>query len=275
MFVGIQGYIYTDTPAFDIRKAQEQLGRDWVSTMRCLPPHSPGRLRYTAFIQRRYAHNLTAVCDIYQRPSSDCATWDSLNLCGADNTAIPAVLADDYLFLPEIVESYYIAARASIKSCDPQALIWGDTIRVEWTPDNVIEMIARHVDAISFQPSMTEYDPAVFSRLHNLTGGKPIIIADIGFGWPRGPPYNNTEWHKYSSQQAAGRAYQSFAVQAAQSGYVVGVNKCEYIDRFLDQPGPVLKPGQLHFDGTPHEPFTSIVRAANKEVQRVFSARKP
>ena len=66
---------------------------------------------------------------------------------------------------------------------------------------------------------------------------------------------------------------QSFVMGAAESGFVVGLNKCEYIDRFLDQPGPVLKPGQLDFNGTPHEPFTSIVRAANKQAQEVVGAQ--
>jgi hypothetical protein len=38
------------------------------------------------------------------------------------------------------------------------------------------------------------------------------------------------------------------------------------------QPGRVLKPGTLDFDGTPHQPFANLVRDANVEALRLHAA---
>ena len=44
------GYIWTDTPAFDIARIQHQAGKDWVTTMRCLPAGAAGRTEYNRFL---------------------------------------------------------------------------------------------------------------------------------------------------------------------------------------------------------------------------------
>ena len=100
-------------------------------------------------------------------------------------------------------------------------------------------------------------------RIHRLTN-LPLLIADIGFGFPHAP-YVHTEWHGYKSQSHAAAAYRDYVVRSAQSGFVVGVNKCQIIDRVVKQPQTTLKPGTLDFNFTPHEPFASLVAAANRE----------
>ena len=48
---------------------------------------------------------------------------------------------------------------------------------------------------------------------------------------------------------------------------MIGFNKSQLIDRVVDQAhgiGP-LKPGLLNFNGTPHQPLTSLIAAANRE----------
>ena len=49
-------------------------------------------------------------------------------------------------------------------------------------------------------------------------------------------------------------------------------NKCMIIDRSIMQPGRVLKPGTLDFDGTPHQPFANLVRDANVEALQLHAA---
>ena len=48
-------------------------------------------------------------------------------------------------------------------------------------------------------------------------------------------------------------------------------NKCQIIDRSIMQPGRVLKPGTLDFDGTPHQPFANLVRDANIEALQLHA----
>jgi len=256
------GTIWTDTPAFDIRKAQRDRGQDWVTTMRCLPPGAAGLREYRAFLQARYGGAPGRICTAYGAPAANCSSWDTLELCGVRNLNVPAAMADDYAFLPEIVSKYYAVGNATFRQCDPEGLLFGDTIRTLLTPDSVIEVMSRYVDVISYQPDGVQFNGTELGRIHMLSGGKPMVIADIGFGFPHAP-YDRTEWIEYPSQQAAGAAYSGFVSGAVKSGFVVGLNKCEYIDRSIMQPDRTLKPGTLSFDGTEHQPFTAALKAAN------------
>ena len=180
------------------------------------------------------------------------------------------MLADDYLFLPAIVNEIYSVSNATIRACDPEGLVFFDTIRSVWTPDNVLEVVGRYADAISYQPDDKYFNLTEFERVHAVSGNKPMVIADIGFGWPH-PGYNSTEWAMYANQEAAASAYTGYLNGAVDSGFVAALNKCQYIDRFLDQPTATLKPGMLDFNGTAHQPYTNLVRDANL---RVVAAQK-
>ena len=61
-------------------------------------------------------------------------------------------------------------------------------------------------------------------------------------------------------------------VGSAKSGFIVGMNKCQIVDRSVMQPGRVLKPGTLDFDLTPHQPFADLVLDANREALEVHAA---
>ena len=83
-------------------------------------------------------------------------------------------------------------------------------------------------------------------RLHRLVGEKPILIADLGFAFTR-PPYRFYEWGLYPDEAAAAAAYKSWAVGAAEIPYVLGFQKCQYIDRVEEQPLLGIKMGLLNF----------------------------
>ena len=81
---------------------------------------------------------------------------------------------------------------------------------------------------------------------------------------------------------------------SAKSGFIMGINKCQIVDRSIMQPGRVvsaatavcgprprsdagrccrqLKPGTLDFDLTPHQPFADLVRDANREALEAHAA---
>jgi len=262
------GYIWDDVPLFDIAHSQEQRGADWVTAMRCLPAGAPGRNAYYEFLAARYPGNLTGLCAAYEQPASACTSWDALDLCAVKNTQHPAMMSDDADFLPVIVDEYMGLCNTTIKECDPHANQFMDTVRVT-TPDSVLKVIAKYADAASYQPGGDpEYNATGMERFHNVTG-LPIIIADIGFSWPH-PGYSKTEWHEYASQVDAGAAYAGYVHGAANSGFVLGLNKCMIIDRVVTQPETVLKPGMLDFEMNPHQPFTSKVKQANLAAAKLF-----
>eukprot|EP01052_Picozoa_sp_SAG31_P029409 SAG31_NODE_2921_length_4909_cov_2.815385_2_plen_463_part_00 len=257
------GYIWTDTPAFDIKYAQQERGHDWVSSLRCLPAGAPGRQQYNDFLRQRFANNLPAVCSAYGAPRSKCnSSWHSLDLCNVQNTDSERMMADDYAFLPSIVREYYSLCNTTIKQCDPEANVFVDTIRSVLTPDSVIKLVGEFADAVSYQPDDKYINMTELLRVHTIAR-KPLLIADIGFGFPH-EPYNKTEWHQYASEREAAAAYEDYVVSSAKSDFIVGLNKCQIIDRVVKQPFITLKPGTLNFDWTPHQPFADLVAAANK-----------
>eukprot|EP00966_Prymnesium_polylepis_P149968 3464390-Prymnesium_polylepis.1 len=70
--------------------------------------------------------------------------------------------------------------------------------------------------------------------------------------------------------RATRRAYAGYVHGAANSGFVLGLNKCMVIDRVVTQPDIVLKPGLLDFEMNPHQPFTSKVKQANLAAAKLF-----
>jgi hypothetical protein len=282
------GYLLTDFPAYDIAKSQRRFGQDWISSLRCSPPAAPGRLRYLAFLRAKYGADAAAVCRAYDLPAAGCAGgYGKANLCPVENMAVPAALADDYAFLPAIADQLYGTAAAAIRACDPEAVILGDTLDVAWTPDAVIEAAARHFDALSIQPSggitgasaadadsgvpSAAFNKSAWARVHALSGGRPLLVADVGFAFAR-PPYARVEWKTFASQRAAGAAYRAYVLGAARTPYIIGFQKCEYVDRAVAQPVLGLKEGMLNFNGTEHRPFCGIVAAANAEALRARAA---
>jgi hypothetical protein len=193
------------------------------------------------------------------------------------------VAPEQFLSLPQFLVPWgqlYSRAYNATKSCDPEGLIFGDTLVREWAGpmESLIPVAARYVDGLSIQPSGGTSDGAGGSgpgalwnqsdweslyALVKQTRDMPMILADVGFAFPH-PPYRTYEWHEYDSQAAAGAAYGSWVEGSANTTFVLAMNKCQYIDRY-GPPQPVLglKPGMVDFSGFVHEVFASAVKAAN------------
>lgn len=208
--------------------------------------------------------------------------WGTLDLGGkglnASNTQISQMMAGDYPFLPQIVGQLYARAHNATRSCDPDAIIYGDTQLVrEWTSGSVLAVAGRYLDALSIQPSggtigsklggpFNFTDWKIFHHSASRVGGRemPMVFPDNGFAFPH-RPYQKHEWHEYASQAAAGEAYRAWVVGATNGSFILAMNKCQYTDRCVAQPALGLKPGMVDFNGTAHEPFASVVRKAIHE----------
>ena len=266
------GYIWTDMPSYDIRAVKARGAKDWVSTLRCLPsPSDAGRRFYSRWLRDTVCpvgSPPSCICKRYGLDLSLCLSWDGLELCSVNNSATPTAMKDDYQFLPRIAEQVYTVANASVAVCDPEALVLTDTFH-GWgnalEPDNVLAVAAKFAGALSLQPGGGAYDKSMYERVHSQFG-RPIFMADAGMAFPI-QNYSQYIWNEFSSQRDAAAVYAADVVGAAQSGYMIGFNKCQLIDRVVDQAhgvGP-LKVGLLNFNGTPHQPLTSLIAAANHE----------
>jgi hypothetical protein len=240
--VKLIGVFWTDLPQWSVQIARQQRGLDWVSFMRALPPSAAGR----EALERWVGHG---------RAEAD--------------------------FLGQIAARLYADSAAALGRHAPEVLSLGDVYWASDMPGNVLREAMKHVDVISVQfgPEHSphpgpgyerHFDSAFFGRLHQLTG-KPLIIADHAVSFPDAR-HARTLWHQAASQEEAAHAYREFVVAAARTPYILGYCRCQYAS-FYSAWRDTLKQGLLDVDGTPYEPYCTLVAEANREAQAVFAER--
>ena len=230
------GYYWTDTPQWDLKRAQRKRGTDWVSTIRELPADAPGKRRYEQFL-------------------ADC-----------EATGVPA---EDDGFLRLIAREYYKVIGEETRRLHRNALIFGERYLVNDHPDCVLEEAMPYIDVLSIQPGGAKFDGAYLDRLH-AKYKKPILLCDHQISFPTAR-YPKTMWQQLKSEEAAGLAYAQYLKEAFAKPYIIGYHRCQYIDRFATYQG-VLKQGVLREDGTPYKKLVEITREANLEAIRKFDA---
>jgi hypothetical protein len=69
-------------------------------------------------------------------------------------------------------------------------------------------------------------------------------------------------WQQLESEEAVGVAYEQYLNDAFQKSYILGYQRCQYIDRYADRAG-MLKQGIVREDGTAYKTLTQAIRQAN------------
>jgi hypothetical protein len=205
------GYYWTDTPQWDLERSSKMRGTDCVSAIRSLSADAPGKKRYEQFIAEGGKEEEDFLCLIARE--------------------LYKVLGEETLRL------------------DPDALIFGERYEITDHPDCVIEEALPYIDVLSIQPGGAKCQPEHFDSLH-AAFKKPIMICDHKSSFPT-PEYSKTLWELLESEEAAGQAYAQYLKDAFEKPYIIGYQRCQYIDRFDTHRG-ILKQGMLREDGTPY-----------------------
>lgn len=228
------GYYWTDTPQWDLKRARAKRGTDWVSTIRKMPPNATGRKRYEQYV-------------------ADCLQKN--------------VPAEDAGFLRLIARELYTVIGKENRRLAPNTLIFGERYLVGDHPDCVIEEALPYIDVLSIQPGGATFNESYFDRLHTKFK-KPILLCDHQCSFAT-PEYRKTMWRQLESEEAVGRAYGQYLRDAFAKPYIIGYQRCQYIDRFATHPG-VLKQGMIRQDGTPYKRLVQYVSEANAEAVNWF-----
>jgi hypothetical protein len=216
------GYYWTDTPQWDLERSRKKRGTDWVSTLREMPADAPGKMRYEQFLKEG------------------------------------GTLDEDFLRL--IARELYKVLGEETRRLAPDALIFGERYLVGDHPACVIEEALPYIDVLSIQPGGATFNAAYFDELHEKFK-KPILLCDHQCSFPT-PDYPKTMWQQMESEEAAGQAYAQYLEDAFSKPYIIGFQRCQYIDRFEKRRG-ILKQGVLKEDGTPYKTLAQYIREAN------------
>ena len=223
------GYYWTDTPQWDLERSRKKRGTDWVSMIRELPAGAPGKIRYEQFLAD-----------------------------GGDS---------DETFLRLIARQLYQVIGEETRRLAPDVLIFGERYLVHDHPDCVIEEALPYIDVLSIQPGGVQFESAYFDRMH-AKFKKPILVCDHQNSFPT-PKYPKTMWQQLESEEAVGMAYEQYLKDAFEKSYILGYQRCQYIDRYADGAGK-LKQGIVREDGTAYRTLTQAVRQANLQALERF-----
>lgn len=264
------GYLWTDTPTWDLIKTRGLRGTEWVSEIRRLPSSSPGRRRYLAFLRDRYASRLGDLNNIY---GLDAESFDDLGSQDFSTIAVGrhVVAEDDGAFLALIAERFYEVVGEAQRRHDPDHLVFGDRYLAGDAPTVVLQAAAPYIDAVAVQPGdrytrfyppSTRYPEREMERLHQLTS-KPVLICDHTISYPTAE-HPRTIFEQAPNAAEAAALTEAFIRRAAESGWVLGYLRCQYIDRPASG-GRGLRQGLVDSQGVPRAPLADVYRRVFRE----------
>jgi hypothetical protein len=272
------GYYWSDTPRWDIDLARRLRGDDWVSAIRRMPATSAGKRAYVDFLRERHGNNPGRYTSAYGHAI---ASFDDLRIFDFRefDRANPTGRADDELFLGRIARELYQVIGGAFREFAPGRLIFGERYKLYDHPDVVLREAAKWIDVLSIQPGPevgprpgpgrdeTVFDAATFDRLHEVSG-KPILVCDHQVSF-RTPAHPVTLWHQAPDPIAANALVETFLLAAAAKPYVIGYQRCQYVDSFRADRGNMLKQGLVAADGTPHPGVTEHLAAMHAAALKV------
>ncbi|MEM6631877.1 MAG: hypothetical protein AAF694_19530 [Bacteroidota bacterium] len=225
------GIYWTDIPLWDLNQAKRKLGKTWVDAIRELPQHAAGKIKYEQFLSKNGSN------------------------------------ASDEDFLVLIAREVYSFLGPLTRKLAPNTLIFGERYAGWALPWSVIQEALPYIDVVSIQPPSSAVYPKNFERLYRETG-KPIMVCDHNIGFNT-PEHSNVMWKTLGNVDSVGLAYERYLKEGFSRPYLLGYNKCQYIDRFLvDQ--KILKQGLLQVDGKPYEELVDWVEKVNWHIHDQF-----
>ncbi|MEM9282758.1 MAG: hypothetical protein AAGA96_13100 [Verrucomicrobiota bacterium] len=225
------GVYWADMPAWPFSIARKKAGKTWVDAIRELPADAPGKIRYEQFL----------------RENGD--------------------QASDEDFLVLIAREVYATLGPLSRELWPNTLIFGERYPGRALPWEVIQEALPYIDVVTVQPNGTRFSDVPFERLYQETG-KPIMICDHNMSF-RTPEHPNVMWDTLPDVASVGRAYEAYLNDGFSTPFLLGYNKCQYIDRFKGA-AKILKQGLLKEDGTPYEELVDWVQETNWQTHERF-----
>ncbi len=272
------GYYWTDTPQWDLDRAQATRGTDWVTAVRRLSAEAAGKQDYIQWLLQKYGSldQLNRAYGTAFRERTDLLASPLFTL----DRHRPQIRDDDLSYLGRIAAKLYQIIARAFDEHDRDALQLGERYKANDHPPEVLWAAARYADVLSVQPGPCcgpapgpgcdelIFDTNYFRKLHEITG-KPVLVSDHQVSFPS-TDSPITLWHQMPTQAAAAKAEANFQTAAARLNFVVGYQRCQYMDRY-DPARGLTKRGLVNEQLLPHETLVQQLQLAHDEVQTIRS----
>jgi hypothetical protein len=239
--------------------------------------------RWVAFLKDYYGGNWQRFTDDFVAPAGT-AGWQSLlaaeqvTRLRPGSNGIQAVRA----WTGIVAERYYALAAEAIHAADPEALIFGDRLPIYYDPV-AIRAEARHVDVIATNYNVDSQDGWIaryfFDGLHQLTGGKPVLVSEWFYAATENRTGNRNNGHLMTVATQAERA-QGAATAIGQFAHIpdlVGMHWFQYADHPKGgrADGEDYDFGLVDIDNRPYERLLAAVSKVNEQLPALHAAAGP
>ena len=161
--------------------------------------------------------------------SAQAASFDELIDKGlASSTS--AATDDIKAFTGEFLEASFALVSSNFRKHDTHHSLLGTRLQpVTIDNEQLCRIEGRHVDVMSFNYYTYSVDKALLRRVHDWTGGKPIMLSEFYWSSPRDSGL--TGGRELKSQQERGLMYRHYVEAAAALGFVIGIEWFTLIDQ--------------------------------------------
>lgn len=237
------GYSLTDCPIFTYKDAaphgyniygwKSRRQPTWPEVLRNLGPESPGKREYVKTVKDIYNGKIADFNRTYGtefssfRELEKTVNWRELS--DFDNKTEER---DDFAFLLKVIDKCYEVEVAALKKHDPNHLILGDKLNGNTdTPEEIIEVAARHFDLIFFQyyAFWEDLEPWLERCARATRGEKPLFHGDSSVSVPNANMPNPFGPHCKDQYERADR-FRELYYNAFKRTDFVGWNWCGWMD---------------------------------------------
>jgi hypothetical protein len=177
-----------------------------------------------------------------------------------------------------VAERYYSLVEAAIRAADPDALIFGDRLPIYYDPV-AIRAEARHVDVIATNYNVDSAEgwvaPYYFDGLHQLSGGKPVLVSEWFYAAAENRTGNRNNGHlmTVTTQAERGRGAAAAIADFARIPDLVGLHWFQYADypKGGRADGEDYDFGLVDIDDQPYETLISAIEPPLHDAARLHA----
>lgn len=157
------------------------------------------------------------------------AGFEALNDAGLAVTT-DAAKEDITTFTGIFLEAEFELVSSNFRKHDKNHLLLGNRLQpVTIDNEQLCRIAAKHIDVMSYNYYTYDVDKALLKKVHEWTGGKPMLLSEFFWSSPRDSGL--TGGREVLSQQERGLLYRHYVEQAASLGFVVGIQWFTLIDQ--------------------------------------------
>jgi hypothetical protein len=243
------------------------------------PAENVTKQRWVQFLAESYAGNWQRFTTDFVPPSG-ATGWDTLLSAETPTKLRPGSKGIDVVrgWTGIVAERYYALTEKAIRAADPNALIFGDRLPIYYDP-MAIRAEARHVDAIATNYNVDSPDGWVaryfFDGLHDLTGGKPLLVSEWFYAANQNRTGNRNNGHLMTVETQTERAEGAATAVEQFAGIpdLVGLHWFQYADHPKGgrADGEDYDFGLVDIDNRPYEQLTAAIAPRNRALPHLHA----